>query len=162
MQFLEVLSALSSFATAFGVGVAAYQLRITRKQSVTTFEDSLTAQYRQVASTLPLKALLGESITNEEHDAHLQYFYRYFDLCNEQAYLHKTGRISESTWDFWKDGILTNLRRPAFTTAWQEIASKANDDFGELRLLCQPDGRLCESIANDLLLRPSRRDTLCG
>jgi len=148
MQILEVLSALSSIATAFGVGVAAYQLRITRKQSVTTFEDSLTAQYRQVASTLPLTALLGESLTNEEHDAHLQYFYRYFDLCNEQAFLHKCGRISKSTWDFWKDGILTNLHRPAFATAWQEIASKANDDFGELRLLCQPGDRITHANAD--------------
>ncbi len=139
MQPLEVLSALSSAATAIGVGVAAYQLRITRKQSVTTFEDSLTAQFRQIASTLPLKALLGESLTSEEHDAHLQYFYRYFDLCNEQAFLHKNGRVSESTWEFWKDGILTNLRRPAFATAWQKIAGKATDDFNELRLLCKPD-----------------------
>ena len=141
MQFLEVLSALSNVATAFGVGVAAYQLLITRKQRVTTFEDSLSAQYRQVASALPVNALLGESLTNEEHDAHLKHFYRYFDLCNEQVFLHKSGRISKSTWDFWKDGILTNLRRPAFATAWQEIASKANDDFSELRLLSQPDER---------------------
>ena len=83
MQTFEILSALSSIATAIGVGVAAYQLRITRKQSVTTFEDSLTVQYRQVASTLPLKALLGESLVGEEPKEHLKYFYRYFDLCNE-------------------------------------------------------------------------------
>ena len=139
MQYLEILSALSSIATAIGVGVAAHQLRITRKQNVTTFEDSLTAQYRQVVATLPLNALLGESITKEEQQTHLQYFYRYFDLCNEQAFLHKSGRISKCTWVFWQDGILTNLRRPAFATARQIIASKANDDFSELRLLCNPD-----------------------
>jgi hypothetical protein len=113
MQVLEVLSALSNVATAFGVGVAAYQLRITRKQSVTTFEDSLTAQYRQVASTLPLKALLGESLTNEEHDAHLQHFYRYFDLCNEQAFLYQNGRISNSTWDFWRASCRTIFGKTA-------------------------------------------------
>jgi hypothetical protein len=138
MQAFEVLSALSSIATAIGVGVAAYQLRITRKGSVTTFEDSLTAQYRQIVSTLPLKALLGESLTNEEHTTHLQYFYRYIDLCNEQVFLHKSGRVSDSTWKFWEDGILTNLRRPAFARAWQEIASRAKDDFNELRLICPP------------------------
>lgn len=139
MQSLEILSALSSIATAIGVGVAAHQLRITRKQNVTTFEDSLTAQYRQIAAMLPLNALLGEPLSKEEEETHLQYFYRYFDLCNEQAFLHKSGRISENTWDFWKDGILTNLRRPAFATAWHMIASKANDDFSELRLLFNPD-----------------------
>ena len=138
VQTIDVLTALSSIATAIGVGVAAYQLRVTRKQGVTAFEDSVTAQYRQIASTLPLKALLGESLTQQEHSEHLQYFYRYFDLCNEQAFLHKNGRVSDSTWAFWQDGIETNLRRPAFAAAWQDIASRANDDFNELRSLCPP------------------------
>ena len=136
MQPLDILTSLSSIATAIGVGFAARHLRFTQKQSVTTFEDSLTAQYRQIASTLPLEALLGELLTDEEHEAHLQYFYRYFDLCNEQAFLYMNGRISESTWVFWKDGILTNLRRPAFAKAWEEIARRAKDDFHELRLIC--------------------------
>lgn len=138
MQSLEILSALSSIATAVGVGVAAYQLIITSKQNVTAFEDALTAQYRQIASTIPLKALFGELLTNEEHEAHLKYFYRYFDLCNEQAFLHLNGRISDTTWFFWKDGILSNFRRPAFAKAWQDISNRAKDDFDELKLLCPP------------------------
>jgi hypothetical protein len=138
MQMLETLSALSNIATAIGVGVAAYQLRITRKQNITAFEDSLSGQYRQIVSTLPLKALLGESLSDQEHCEHLQYFYRYIDLCNEQVFLHKSRRISNKTWLFWGDGILTNLSRPAFARAWQEIANRAKDDFDELRLLCPP------------------------
>lgn len=144
MQLLEILSAenlsvLSSIATAIGVGIAAYQLRVTRKQSVTTFEDSLAAQYRHVASTLPLKALLGESLTEEEHNTYIQCFYRYFDLCNEQAFLNKSGRVTNDTWNFWEDGIRTNIRRPAFSRAWQEIANRSIDDFSELRALCPPE-----------------------
>ena len=138
MQTLEILSALSNIATAIGVGVAAYQLRITRKQGITAFEDSLTGQYRQIVSTLPLKALLGESLSDKEHHEHLQYFYRYIDLCNEQVFLHKSRRVSDKTWKFWEEGIHTNLCRPAFAKAWQEIASRARDDFDELRLLCPP------------------------
>lgn len=139
MQALDVLAALSSLATAVGVGIAAFQLRVARQHSVTTFEDSLTAQYRQVASTLPLDALLGESLTEDVHATHLAYFYRYFDLCNEQAFLHRTGRISECTWRFWKEGISTNIRRPAFARAWREIAERATDDFDELRLFFTDD-----------------------
>jgi len=138
MQTLEILSALSSIATAIGVGVAAYQLRITRSENVTTFEDSLTVQYRQIASTLPLNALLGESLTDEEHNGHLQYFYRYIDLCNEQVFLHESGRISDRTWTLWRDGILSNLQRPAFARAWQEIANRSKGDFSELRLIYPP------------------------
>ena len=136
---LDVLTALSSIATAIGVGVAANQLRVTRKQAVAAFEDSLTAQYRAIAATLPLKALLGEALTSDEHQGSLQYFYRYFDLCNEQAFLHENGRISDSTWLFWKDGISKNFQRPGFAVAWREIADRAKDDFSELRSLCPPD-----------------------
>lgn len=139
MQALDVLTALSSIATAIGVGVAAHQLRVTRKQGVTAFEDSLAAQYRQIAATIPLKALLGEALTSDERRDKLEYFYRYFDLCNEQAFRHENSRISDSTWAFWKDGILTNFQRPAFAAAWQEIAARAKDDFNELRSLCPPD-----------------------
>ncbi|MDO8437504.1 MAG: hypothetical protein Q7S69_05015 [Nitrosomonadaceae bacterium] len=139
MQTIEVLSALAHIATALAVGVAAFQLRAAHKQSITSFEDSLTKEYREVASNLPLKALLGESLEDREHQDHLKYFYRYFDLCNEQAFLHKVGRISDPTWKFWQDGILTNLRRPAFARAWCEIAHRANDDFSELRAICSPE-----------------------
>lgn len=138
MPVFEVFSVVSSAATATGVVVAAYQLNATRMQNVTTFEDVLTAQYRQVAATIPLKALFGESLTKTEHEEHLQHFYRYFDLCNEQAFLHRSGRISNKTWRFWKDGIISNFRRPAFAIAWQEISNRAKDDFDELRLLCPP------------------------
>lgn len=138
MQLIESLTALSNLATAIGLGVTAYQLLITRKQNVTTFEDSLAAQYRQVASTLPLEALLGEPLDEATHKANLPYFYRYFDLCNEQVFLNKHGRISGATWTFWEDGIRTNLNRPAFARAWSEIARRAKDDFDELRVIYPP------------------------
>ena len=61
--------------------------------------------------------------------------YHYFDLCNEQAFLHNNGRISSKTWLFWREGIASNLARPAFARAWCEIAARANGDFSELREL---------------------------
>ena len=71
----------------------------------------------------------------------LPHFYRYFDLCNEQAFLHDRGRISKSTWANWEDGIRTNMRRPAFVLAWAEVAARANNDFEHLRELCPPQMR---------------------
>lgn len=137
---LEVLSAFASIATALGVAVAAWQLWLAHKQSVTSFEDSLAKEYRELAAKLPTKALLGETLTDEEHAEYFDEFYRYFDLCNEQAFLHKNGRISEVTWTFWNDGIASNLGRPAFSRAWREVAARANNDFLELRALSPPAG----------------------
>ena len=59
---LEVLSALANVATACAVMVAAWQLVLSQKQAVTTFEDSLAKEYRDIAATLPVKALLGETL----------------------------------------------------------------------------------------------------
>jgi len=135
---LELLSALASVATAIAVVVAAWQLRLTQHQGVTNFEDSLAKEYRKLASRLPTKALLGEPLTEEEHSAYFDELYHYIDLCNEQVFLHNIGRISETTWVFWKDGIAANLRRPAFARGWAEIAARANSDFSELRSLFPP------------------------
>lgn len=138
MSILEYLSAVASLATASAVIVAAWQLVLTKRQSVTTFEDLFAKEYRDLVSRLPTKALLGEPLNDEEYEAHFDEMYHYFDLCNEQVFLSKSGRISNETWIFWKDGIRTNLRRPAFERAWSEIAAKAKDDFSELKSIFPP------------------------
>jgi hypothetical protein len=124
--------------TALAAIVAAWQLRHMQQQSTTAFEDALVREYRELASTLPLPALLGEPISDELHAEELDEFYRYFDLCNSQVFLHDRGRISNETWTFWEQGIRSNLKRPAFARAWAEIAARANGDFSELRRVCAP------------------------
>ena len=138
MTLVEVLSALASIATAIGVAVAAYQLFVARRQALTSFEDSMAGQYRVVIELLPLEALFGEPVAPAKVQELLPHFYRYFDLCNEQAFLYMHGRISNKTWCNWEDGIKTNMSRPAFAAAWSEVAARAKDDFEDLRQLCPP------------------------
>ena len=138
MSLLEVLSALSNIATAIGVPVAAYQLLITRHQATTSFEDTLNIQYRLAVERLPIEALFGEPLKGEDQSALLPHFYRYFDLCNEQAFLFSLGRVSKRTWINWEEGIKGNMARPAFKAAWKEVAQRANGDFDSLRRLCPP------------------------
>lgn len=138
MTCLEVLSALANIATAAALVVAAWQLFLAKGQAITSFEDSFAKEYRELASKLPTKALLGEPLTEDEYKSHFDEMYHYFDLCNEQAFLYKAGRISNETWVFWKDGIRTNLNRPAFERAWSEIAARAENDFSELKALFPP------------------------
>ena len=135
---LEVLSALANIATACAVVVAAWQLVLSQKQAVTTFEDSLAKEYRDIAATLPVKALLGQTLSESEHIEKFDEFYRYFDLCNQQAFLKQSGRVSDKTWQFWLEGIASNLERPAFERAWSEVAARSNGDFAELRALVLP------------------------
>jgi hypothetical protein len=135
----DFLTLVSSMATAIGVIVAAWQLWLAHRQSITAFEDSFSREYRELAAALPTKALLGELLTEEEHIEHFDEFYHYLDLSNEQIFLHLAGRVTTGTWKFWHDGIASNLRRPAFKRAWSEIAARANSDFAELRQFFPPE-----------------------
>lgn len=133
--YLDGLSAAASLATIVGVGFAAYQLKLIQKQANSTFEDTLYKQYRSVIAKLPVEAMLNESLSAESLNEKLPAFYEYFDLCNEQAFLHKQKKISKKTWKNWQEGIQQNLKRPAFAAAWRIIGDKSTDSFDELRKL---------------------------
>src|SRR5260221_14273042 len=110
--WLDYVQVVASLATALGIFIAGWQLYLTKRQAVTQFEDQLTAQYREIARRIPLRALLGEGIDEALYEKVLPEFYHYFDLSNEQAFLHEKGRITRRTWMNWREGIEQNLRRP--------------------------------------------------
>lgn len=126
---------MSSLATAIGVFFAAWQLAATKRQAQSSFEDSLTSQYRAIVHDLPLRALLGEALITEDLQGALPTFYRYFDRCNEQAFLRGKNRIRKDTWAEWTEGIEQNLARPAFCAAWREIDARSDGSFDDLRRL---------------------------
>lgn len=155
----EVLNELSNVATAIGVAVAAWQLFTTRQQAATAFEDSLTNQYRTLIERIPVEALFGEDIPEQKRTELLPHFYRYFDLCNEQVFLQKKGRVSAETWENWKDGITSNMSRPAFARAWAHVAERASGDFEHLRALCPPASFEPTQVEPTTALPASRGET---
>jgi len=118
-----------------GVLFAGWQLFLTKRQAITSFEDSVSREFREIAQRIPVKALLGEALSAAELTEAPDEFYHYIDLSNEQVFLRLNGRVSKATWRNWADGISSLLRRPAFRAAWEEIKAKAPDSFEELRLL---------------------------
>jgi uncharacterized membrane protein YfbV (UPF0208 family) len=77
---IESIQDVAAIATAVGAFFAAFQLFHTRARAITTFEDSLAHEYREIAGKLPTAALLGEILTPEMQKVNIQEFYRYFDL----------------------------------------------------------------------------------
>lgn len=131
-------TAIAAAFTAFGAWAAVRQLRLMEKQSVTSFEDELVREYRAIIKEMPVAALLGGDLSEEAYKASLMGFYRYFDLCNQEAFLKSQGRISQATWSLWEEGIKGNMERPAFSRAWIEISNQAKGDFDELRKILSP------------------------
>ena len=134
-DLLNFIYAIAAVATAVGVFLAWWQIKLGKKQAETQFEDELAREYRNIAKRLPVKALLGEDLDAEEYDKALADFYHYIDLSNEQVFLRQNKRISSETWENWCDGIKSNLTRIAFKRGWDEIKSKATGSFEELRRL---------------------------
>ena len=138
VSWTDVVSAFSSTVTAVGVCLAWRSLRATRDIARVQFEDSLSREYRELMSSLPIGALLGQTLDEVEAADHLGRFYRYLDLCNEQAFLFQRKRVSESTWNEWLEGIRTNLQMPAFSAARNAISVAQPDRFQELRSCVPP------------------------
>jgi hypothetical protein len=136
---LSDLQGAASVATSLGALVAGSQLWFVRQQGRTVFEDQLTEQYRAIIHGLPIEALLGGHLDDDQIKQALPAFFRYFDLCNEQAYLRKRRRIRENTWREWAAGIHDNMDRQAFARAWSIIAVRAYPSFAELRKLFPPE-----------------------
>jgi hypothetical protein len=130
---------------AIGLVFTGWQLAIHAKVARTAFEDGFAKEYRAVIKDIPTKALLGRKLTPQERVDSLDDFYHYVDLCNEQAYLSETHRISKRTWKEWREGIRGNLSKPEFRRAWSYIAhfsrdaEKGVEEFASLRRVAPPD-----------------------
>ena len=132
----ESIKMFASIATAIGVGIAAYQLWQSKQQSVASFEDNFTRQYREIIQRIPVKALLNEPLSDNDFQAALNEIYNYIDLTNEQIFLRRQNRIRSKTWENWRDGMKANFALPAFERAWEMIKKKTPDNFfEELRCL---------------------------
>jgi hypothetical protein len=138
-----MFSAVGTLLTAAGVAAAVVQLRHNGQQTRRQFEESLTDRYRQLVAELPVWAFFDDELTAEQRAAiddaeTLSSFYRYFDLCNEQAFLHRKGRLDAATWEEWSDGIATNVRREAFKHAWEDkLVGRIGSDFADFRAVYQ-------------------------
>ena len=85
LNLLDIVTAIVSIATAFGVFLAARQIMLAKEQATTEFEDNLAREYREIALRLPVKALLGEELDEREYAEALEHFYHYIDLTNEEV-----------------------------------------------------------------------------
>ncbi len=128
MNVLDWITAVASTATAIGVLIAVFQLWHSERLAATQFEDQLRRDYRELCARLPVKAFLGEPLTDSELQESLAAFHEYFHLCNSQLFLRAQGRIGSSTWTMWTRGLSANFELPAFQQAWEYMSERASQN----------------------------------
>ena len=116
-----------------GVVVALIQIWRNAEQSKTTFEDSLTKEYREIIRKMPYKAFVSEILNSEEENEAFNEIFNYMDLCNEQIFLRMSRRVRKKTWLNWQEGMKTNFFLPIFDTASKKVFDKMVNNFNELR-----------------------------
>jgi hypothetical protein len=130
---LQTIASLTGIATSTSMFIAYRQLKLASRNSQLTFEDALAREFRQVATRVPLAALLGDDLASDKFSDVLPTFYWYFDLSDEQVFQRRFGRVSDVTWANWSAGIHATMRRPAFARAFAEITARMPEAFPDLR-----------------------------
>lgn len=128
-------NSIVSVFTMLGVLVAAFQLRVSSKIAQSEFEDSIDQQYRELAKGIPVDALIGREVSLDKKELTRELIYNYLDLCNEQIFLRKKGRVRIDTWIDWCSGIESNLKKIEFRTVWFEVKNEAPKTFSFLEKL---------------------------
>ncbi|MFC1839812.1 hypothetical protein ACFL1N_09540 [Thermodesulfobacteriota bacterium] len=136
-ELIKTLALLATTVGGLGVLFAGWQLWQTKRQAVTSFEDQVAKEYRELIREIPVSALLGKEVSEEKYNEVREYIYNYIDLSNEQVFLRQVGRVTKSTWEYWQDGIKSNLSRPIFNRVWVEVKESVQESFQELRSLEQ-------------------------
>ncbi len=122
----SIATTVAAIATAVGVGFAAWQIRLSKKQSQAEFEDGFDQQYRVLSMSLPVDVLIGKEISNSSVDEVRELIYNYLDLSNEQIYLRAKGRITRLTWMSWAAGIKQHMNRVGFKKIYNEVRSESH------------------------------------
>ena len=128
----EWISAVGAVAAVLGVGFVWRQIKLTKEIAQLQFEDGLAKEYRELASRIPTKALIGAGLSPHQYSDTFDELFRYIELSNEQIALRARGRIGDQTWAQWSEGISFNMRLPAFNRAWADVQRDAPTQFSEL------------------------------
>jgi hypothetical protein len=136
----EIIQTIAVSLTTCGVIVATIHFIFNYKLSKTTFEDSISREYRSIIKKkIPTKAILGEDLSEIEFKSIIDDIFSYIDLSNEEVFLRQQGRVRKKTWVNWCEGIQMNLEKPAFKEAWEIFKASDENMFSELRRLENSD-----------------------
>lgn len=132
------VAAIATMLGGVSIILALVQLRHQSAIARSTFENLFVQAYQELVQKMPTKIFLGETLSVSERQASIGAMFHYLDLCNTQAYHRRQGRVSEATWQEWRDGIISNLARPELQNFWAYVATKSPGEFQDLRNVVQP------------------------
>lgn len=126
---IALADTVAQWATAVGAAFVAFQLWQTQRALRSTYERTFVERYERIIANVPLLAVLEgrlpENMSGEQADAIERAFFDYFELCEEELYFRKLGRISRRTWAEWWDGIALHFCNEAFAASLENLKNRS-------------------------------------
>jgi len=140
MTTLLARATLVTAATSLvAITAAVVQLTQMRKQRRRDFEDLFVQRYWAIMERLSLAALEGNPsedgvVAAADRLAIMAYLRR----CEDELELRAERWVSADTWEPWRQGIASQLRRWPFEPVWKDVSASeaargANGQFAQLR-----------------------------
>jgi len=122
VSWAEILEGLAFAGAIAGLIWNALEARrATRLQMFTEY----TRRYQEIMLMIPLSAFGEEydfaALEERERAETLAAMRAFFDMCSEELFLNKKGKLEPAVWRYWRNGMTDLLRHPAFKVAWELI-----------------------------------------
>jgi len=136
------------FAAVIGVFAAVRQLHELGDQRRRDFENLFVQRYWKIMDDLSLEAIectrtVGEPVSPGDRKAVIAFL----RLSEDELDLCAKNWIGAATWELWRDGMATQLRRWPFNVVWTEVRQResAAGDDGQFVQLREAGDRLNEA-----------------
>ena len=134
---IAVVATVAQWATAIGAGFVAFQLWQTQRALRASYERTFVERYEQIIAHVLLAALLEgrlpDTVTDTDPEVIERAFFDYFELCEEELYFRKLGRITRRTWADWWEGMALQFRNDAFAAELERLVERTASDCAEER-----------------------------
>lgn len=123
IQFATVI--ITGTGVLIALFTLVWQSYQTREQMKLNFFADYTKRYQEIVLHLPNNLsdpnfdFEKMSVQDKEHA--LRYIRIYFDLCSEEFYLKKSGKIDRKVWKEWESGIAFAFSKKGIKDAWHII-----------------------------------------
>lgn len=127
-DWISAVSSVAAVAVGLGALVAVFavrkQIKLQRRQLKLDLENVYLSRYWQIMDDL---ALVGADV-----EARQLHILRYLRLSEDQCDLQARRRVTESTWRYWRVGILEQLSEADFRVALQAAPAELFDHLRRL------------------------------
>lgn len=99
-----------------------------RRMHQLTFFAEYTKRFQEIMVSMPFDAFSDDfdasKLNSDEQKKLATQMLIYFSLCSEEYDLFTDGYVKSRVWVVWEEGIITNLRKPAFVWGWNQVEKR--------------------------------------